>query len=210
MGFRRIDWLVIAGLAAGTHYFIVSWLGAHGAWHLAEKGATVSLFALWAALQARGTDGWLIAAVMALGAVGDVTIETYGLTIGALAFLAGHIGAVVLYLRNRRATLELAVPVAVAIAVVAWLLPADRAAATGVAIYALGLGAMTGTALNSRYPRQWVGLGALFFAASDLLIFARLGPLHGSIVPSLLIWPLYYLGQAMIAWGVVTRLRSEH
>lgn len=208
MRFRKIDLFFALGLLAGTHYFVADRIGVHGALHLAEKGATVGLFALWAAVQARSLDGWLIAAVMAFGALGDVVIETHGLTPGALAFLAGHLVAVWLYLRNRRGILELAAPVALAVALAAWLLPADRGAATGVAVYALGLGAMAGCALVSRYPRAWVGAGALAFVASDLLIFARLGPLHGSILPGLLIWPLYYLGQAMIAWGVVATLRA--
>ncbi len=114
-----------------------------------------------------------------------------------------------LYVRNRRATIELAVPVAIVVAMAAWLLPADRSAATGVAVYALGLGAMAGTALNSRFPRETVGMGALLFVASDLLIFARMGPLHASAVPDLLVWPLYVAGQALIAWGVVTTLAKE-
>ena len=46
----------------------------------------------------------------------------------------------------------------------------------------------------------------VLFVASDLLIFARLGPLAGSPLPGLLIWPTYFAGQALIAWGVVTVL----
>jgi uncharacterized membrane protein YhhN len=103
--------------------------------------------------------------------------------------------------------LELALLAAPAVAFAAWLLPADRAAAPGIAVYALGLGAMAGTAWFSRFPRSTVGLGAWLFVASDLLIFARLGPLHGSVVPDLLVWPLYVVGQGLIAWGVVTSLR---
>ena len=50
----------------------------------------------------------------------------------------------------------------------------------------------------------------MLFAASDLLIFARLGPLAGSIVPTLLVWPLYVAGQAMIAYGVVRTERARN
>jgi hypothetical protein len=39
--------------------------------------------------------------------------------------------------------------------------------------------------------------------ASDLLIFARMGPLAGSMVPRLLVMPLYYVGQLLICTGVV-------
>jgi uncharacterized membrane protein YhhN len=48
----------------------------------------------------------LLVAVMAFGALGDVLLETSGMTVGALAFLAGHVVAIVLYLRNRRPRLS--------------------------------------------------------------------------------------------------------
>jgi len=144
--------------------------------------------------------------VLALGAAGDVLLETHGFTLGGIAFLAGHLAAIALYLRNRRAPLWPAVGVAAATAVAAWALPADRGAAPGVALYAAGLGAMAGTALTSRFPLGTVGLGALLFVVSDLLIFARMGPLADSIVPRLFVWPTYIGAQALIAWGVVRTL----
>jgi len=65
---------------------------------------------------------------------------------------------------------------------------------------------MAGAAWTSRFSRYRVGIGAVLFALSDLLIFGRLGPLAASPLPHLLVWPLYFAGQALIAWGVVTRL----
>ena len=65
---------------------------------------------------------------------------------------------------------------------------------------------MAASAWISRFPRYRVGLGAVMFVASDLLIFAKMGPLAGSLIPVLLIWPLYFIGQALIAWGAVTTL----
>ena len=47
------------------------------------------------------------------------------------------------------------------------------------------------------------------FLVSDLLIFARMGPMENSVIPELLIWPLYYFGQFMIATGIVRTLRHE-
>ena len=46
------------------------------------EGAGVALLAIWAAIQARDVDGWLIAAVMALGATGDVLLDAQGLETG--------------------------------------------------------------------------------------------------------------------------------
>ena len=54
-----------------------------------------------------------------------------------------------------------------------------------------------------------MGAGALLFVASDLLIFARMGPLATSPLPHLLIWPLYYFGQFLICTGVIGTLRRE-
>ena len=91
----------------------------------------------------------------------------------------------------------------------AFSFPTDRLAAPGIALYATGLAAMAAMAWLSDFPRSLVSFGALLFAVSDLLIFARLGPLAGSIVPDLLVWPLYFGGQAMIAWGVARSLATN-
>jgi len=206
-------WLLILALAAGLSYplgwFVPLSVTGSQVW----KGAGVALLAIWAATNARSTDGWLITAVMALGALGDVLLEL-SQTNGALAFLAGHITAIALYLRNRRVSLStsqrlLAILVIPLGTTIAFLLPADRAAAPGIAVYALGLTAMAAAAWSSRFPRYRVGLGAVFFLMSDLLIFARLGPAAGIFGVGLTIWLLYFVGQAMVAFGVVTALAER-
>ena len=88
--------IFLAALVAGTSYWFADRLIAPGTLHIAWKGAGVGLLAVWAALNARSRDGWLLAAVLALGALGDVLLETAGLTAGAVAFLAGHAVAVFL------------------------------------------------------------------------------------------------------------------
>lgn len=205
------SYILFAAMLAGASYLPASWAMADGPALIAWKGAGVALLALWAAMHARSIDGWLLVAVMALGAAGDVLLETAGLTTGALAFLAGHLVAIALYARNLRplrwrADGPIAAALLILVPVLAFLLPADRAAAPGIALYATGLGAMAAMAWLSRFPRSRVSLGALLFAVSDLLIFARLGPLNGSIIPDLLVWPLYFGGQALIATGVVAAL----
>ena len=42
----------------------------------------------------RTGDGWILVLVLALGALGDVLLETAGMTIGAVSFLMGHIVAI--------------------------------------------------------------------------------------------------------------------
>lgn len=205
---------LVAALIGGTTFLPASWLLPDGAPLLAWKGAGVALLALWAALNARTSNGWLLVAVLALGAMGDVLLEVAGLTTGAIAFLAAHLVAIGLYARHLRPDWRGGLPIAIGrlliIPALAFVFPADRAAAPGIALYATGLGAMAAMAWLSAFPRNWVSFGALLFAVSDLLIFARLGPLAGSIIPDLLVWPLYFGGQAMIAWGVVGTLAKRN
>ena len=201
-------WALFAAIAAGASYLASPSVAMAPALDVGWKGAGVGLLALYAALKARDLDGWLLAAVMALGAAGDVLLETHGLTIGALAFLAGHLTAVWLYLRNRRkplATSDLIIGLAIAPAIVAlaFALPADRAGAPGIALYAAGLGAMAAGAWISRFPRALTGLGALMFVASDLLIFLRTGrPLAHAPWIGVAVWSLYFAGQTLIVLGV--------
>jgi uncharacterized membrane protein YhhN len=202
---------VIAGVsyAAASHLTIAP--GASVAW----KAAGVGLLAVYAALQARDGDGWRLAAVMAFGALGDVVIETNGLLAGGAAFFAGHLTAVWLYLRNRRSPLSapdrlIGLLLTPAIVALAFLLPLDRARAPQAAAYALGLGAMAAAAWTSRFPRGLTGLGALMFAASDLLLFYRTGrPVAAAPATGLAVWGLYFAGQTLIALGATRGLASE-
>lgn len=202
--------LFIAALVAGVSFYFADRVVGSGAVHVLWKGAGVGLLALWAASLARTRDGWLLAAVMALGALGDVLLEAAGLAIGAVAFLAGHVVAVALYLRNRRTATSasqraLATALFVGTPLIAWLMTRD----VGVAFYAAGLGAMATTAWLSRFPRYRTGMGAVLFVVSDLLIFARTGPLADSALPGLLIWPTYFAGQALVAWGIAMTLERS-
>lgn len=209
MPFKPINLIFVAALFAGILFFALHRTGVSGIWSPALKGTCVALLAVWAALQARALDGWLIAAALALGAVGDVLLETHGMIAGGAAFFGGHLVASWLYWRNREGRLWLVPAVLLATAGCAYWLTATPGSASGIAVYAAALGLMAGTALASRFAKAGAGLGALLFVASDLLIFAEQGPLSGSTLPGILIWPLYVAGQATIAWGVVATLRSR-
>ena len=208
---RALWW---AAVAAGASYCLAAWCGWSGPGVIVWKGAGVALLALWAASRAASVDGWLIAAVMGLGAAGDVLLDAAGMATGAAAFLAGHVVAIVLYLRNHRLLATpsqrvfglLVAPLTVAIALA---FTARSGQVTTVAVYATALGLMAASAWTSRFPRYRVGLGAMLFVVSDLLIFSRAGPLAGSFVPRLLVWPLYFAGQALIASGVVGALKTD-
>lgn len=210
-----MGWLFRAAVLAGASYSLSGWgIVDAGAWQAAWKTSGVALLAIWAATRARSTDGWLIAAVLALGALGDLLLETHGFTIGGAAFAAGHAVAIALYLRNRRATLSssqrlLGYLMAPATILISALLAAPAGQALPVGTYGAFLGVMAATAWTSRFPRYRVGIGAMLFVVSDLLIFSRFGLLRDSFVPGLLIWPTYFAAQALIAWGVVQTLSSS-
>jgi len=207
------NWVLVASILAGVSY-VAAWdRGLPQAVELTWKGLGVGLLAVHAALRARGLDGWMLVAVMALGALGDVLLGAAGLTVGAIAFLAGHLVAIGLYWRNRRGKLApsqraLAVVLVPATVFMAFLLPADRAGAPGVALYSLGLAVMAAMAWTSRFPRYRVGVGAMMFVVSDLLIFARAGPLPDSFAVGLAVWGLYYFGQLLICLGVTRSLAA--
>jgi len=206
--------LALAAAVVGGVSYVASWnLPLSEAASLAWKGSGVGLLAVYAALKARSLDGWLICAVMGFGAAGDVLLGAAGMTVGAAAFLVGHLIAIWLYARNPRSATALSqrilpivlVPATVAIA---WMLPSDRAGAAPVALYALGLAAMAAFAWLSCFPRYRVGIGALMFVVSDLLIFARSGPLEGQAWVGYAIWTLYFGGQLLIVLGVTRTLES--
>ena len=199
--------VLAAAIVAGFSYLWAVFQHVDGTSGILWKGSGVALLAIWCGIQARSMDGWLITAVMAFGALGDVLLETYGMVAGAAAFLVGHIIAITLYLRNRRLALSpsqklLAAIIVPVVVFKAWSLTGDAM----TTVYAAFLSVMAATAWISRFPRFRTGIGAMLFVASDLLIFARMGALSGASWVSPLIWLTYFGGQLLIALGVMARL----
>ncbi len=209
---KHRPWLV-ASLVAGVSYFFAMDDPMGGVWLMLWKGAGVGFLAIYAALRARAVDGALIALVLALGAAGDVALEISFLVGGAL-FALGHLMAIALYLRHPRT--RVAPSQMAASASLLLLTPAIAAAVTyplpswGLATgYSVLAGAMAAAAWSSGFPRYRVGVGAVLFVVSDLLIFAREGGMIAAGLSEWLIWPLYYGGQLLIALGVVQTLRKR-
>ena len=207
--------LLLASIAAALAFYYLRW----GPWPelylIPLKGAAVGLLAAYLWLRHGSPDARLMAWAFGAAAFGDMAleIETDRL-IGGLLFFAYHVMAMGVYLRNRRPQLTPSQKAAVVAMLlltptIAWLLPADRGQAANVGLYALALGAMAASAWASAFPRYRVGAGAALFLLSDLLLFAEMGPLQGHIVPQVLAWPVYYLGQLLIATGVAQTLRKR-
>jgi len=204
---EKRPWL-LASLAAGIAYWLLKDASLPGLYLVALKGAGVALLAAYAMARHKGRDANTIAAVMGLGALGDVLIE-FRLEAGAAAFLIGHLVAIRLYWQHRRPAPSGSQRAAALALLVLTPLISFALGGALVAIYALGLGAMAATAWLSTFSRYRTGLGAVMFVTSDLLIFAQMDVLAQSQLPGLLIWPLYYFGQFLICIGVVGELRRR-
>ena len=204
---------LLASIAAALAFYVLRW----GAWPelylIPLKGAGVALLAVYLWMRHSSPDARLMAWAFGAASLGDMAIE-FDRTIAGLLFFAYHVMALGVYLRNRRETLApsqkwAAAAMLLLTPLIAWSMPADRTEATNLALYGLALGAMAASAWVSAFPRYRVGAGAVLFLVSDLLLFAELGPLQGSIVPQLTVWPLYYLGQLLIATGIAQTLRNR-
>jgi uncharacterized membrane protein YhhN len=206
---EKRPWLV-ASIVAAVAYYALRISTVPEIYLIPLKGAACALLALYALFQGGRESRWL-AAMMAIAALGDMVLEIdFGS--GALLFFLYHVIAISLYLRHPRehptpTQKAAAVAMLLLVPVLAWLLPADRAIAWPTGLYGLALGGMAACAWMSAFPRYRVGVGAVLFLASDLLLIAGEGPLMGQDLADALVWPLYYLGQFLITAGVVQILR---
>lgn len=201
-------WL-IAGIALALAFWMISGGTLDAVLQSAIKGGSVVALAAYALSGSRTSGARLIAAVMAVGAAGDVGIE-FNTQIGGGLFLLSHLIAITLYLRNRRpapANTQNAAAIALLVGVplAAWVLARDPMAV----VYAVALGCMAASAWLSRFSRYHVGIGALLFVVSDLLIFARLSGRIDQSLSSWFVWPLYYAGQFLICTGVIRALQRD-
>jgi len=210
----RAPWLWWAALAIGIVYIVPVAIDANSAAIILWKGAGVGLLALWAAVNAHDRFGQMFAVALGFCAMGDILIETSGLMVGAAAFAAGHLVVIALYVQNPRTALTtsqralsaLVTPLALAIT---WGLLQGNSLLAGGLIYTLVIALMVAAAWASRFPRYRTGIGAMLFLMSDLVIFASVGGAMDGDIARLIIWPLYFAGQALIAWGVVTTLAAR-
>jgi uncharacterized membrane protein YhhN len=181
-----------------------------GLYAMLWKMAAVGLLVPFALRRHHQGEFILLAIMLAFYALGDGLIEL-SMVAGALAFAAGHSVAMLIYFRHRRigavfSQKLLAVTILLATPVIAYFLPPSQDEGIQVAAYSVILAAMAAMAWSSNFPRYRVGLGAILFVVSDLLIFAELGPLAGSTMTGIAIWYLYYFGVLMIAVGVAQTL----
>jgi hypothetical protein len=201
---HKRPWLLLS-LLFGLTYPLANMLAVPGIGALIWKMAGLALLVPYALRRHHSGEFAILAGVLALCAVGDGLVEI-SLEIGAIAFGAAHILAIYLYSRHRRvkpvrSQQMLGYTVLIATPVIAYFLGGALAAG-----YSVLLGGMAAMAWTSNFPRYRVGVGAMLFVISDLLIFAREGALAGNAAVGLGIWYFYYISMLLIATGVVQTL----
>lgn len=200
-------WLALS-LLAGIAYPFLTGTAIGGLWLMLIKASAVGFLALYAAQRTKGLSAGVFVLALALSALGDAAIEL-SLIAGGAAFAASHIAAIVFYRDYLRPELSAVrkwstLTLFVAVPFGCWVLSRDWT----IAVYGMALGGMAMATWLSVFPQWRVGLGALLFVVSDWLIFSRMGPIDLAPLPDLLIWPMYYIGQLLIATGVVQTLRK--
>ena len=154
----------------------------------------------------------LASAFLALYALADGVLEQ-SVVWGGTIFALGHITAIVLHLRHRRpmmapTQMALALVLLIATPLIVWSLLNDAQ----TTLYGAVVGAMAAAAWSSNFPRYRVGMGAVLFVISDLILVAQMGPLMGWAGEGFVVWYLYYAGVLLIATGIAQTLvkRGHH
>ena len=208
---HKRPWLLaslVAGLTFPATWLLLPFEG--NIFAILWKMAAVGLLVPFALRRHHRGEFVMLAVVLAFYALGDGLIEL-SMIYGALAFAAGHLVAIGIYAKHRRvgalfSQKLFAIVLFVLTPFIAFLLPGDVDTGIELAGYSVILSAMAGMAWNSNFPRYRVGIGAVLYVISDLLIFAGLGPLADVEFVSIAIWYLYYFGVLLIATGIVQTL----
>lgn len=210
----RRPWLLASIVAAVTWWALAESDYVPGLFLIVWKAIPLACLAIYAFQRHLGPDGTILSGVMAIAAISDAMTELQYVAAGTLMAFSLLL-AIWLYMRNRRAQasgsqLALAGVLVLLVPGATWMLLAGEGGRLLVTGYALLLAIMAATAWTSRFSRYRVGLGAMLFVGSDLILFATNGPLlRGNAIATGAVWPLYYAGQLLIATGVVGRLRRD-
>ena len=204
---------LLVGLSAAVSYWFVADDGIAGLTLMVWKGIGVGALAAYALRRSGHVGGKGIAGFLAFCAVGDMAIELSYLA-GGIAFALAHIFGIVFFLKHRRTTRSasqtlLAIALLIGTPAIAALFTYPQEnwwLATG---YTLLLAGMAASAWISRFPRYRVGIGAVLFVASDLVLLGSVAGRLSEGAGEWFVWPLYFVGQFLIATGVVQTLRAE-
>ncbi len=181
---------------------------------IAWKMAAVGCLALYALRNHQHGNFLILAAFLSFYALGDGLVE-FNLIWGAIAFSIGHIIAIYLFSRYRRAQLSpsqkaLACFIPFIVPIIAWtIVRSPTESGFDAALYIFLLAVMAAMAWSSSFPRYRTGLGAILFIISDLLLFSRFKIGDDNIILNLSVWYSYYFGVFLITTGIVQTIRKK-
>ncbi len=209
-------------LAAAVAYWLVfSAREDKGGTGAAVKTASTALLAVLALGAPIGGWFWLIPLGLALGALGDLLLAMGGVKrflAGVAAFGLGHLAYAGGFLWRSGEfgldglgigeVLALAVLLTLLVSTEVWLAPRTGELRQPVRGYVALIGLMgVAAVLLPAHPGQGVlRLGAGLFILSDLMLALQLFVVKSATWRrrlALTLWPAYWAGQALIAWGAV-------
>ena len=183
-----------------------------GVYLMTLKALPLVLLAVYAVLRHKGRDTQLLAAMLAVEGVG-AALADLAEQLAAAVLAVGFALGIGLFLMHRRPHLTgsqkaLAVALLLLTPAICQLSVLPR---TGwvPACFGVALGGMAACAWTSNFPRYRVGLGALVIVAGSVTALASLGALNGPGLGEIVGWPLFYLGNLIMATGVTGELRAR-
>jgi uncharacterized membrane protein YhhN len=207
--------LLLCAGGAGLAFLLAGTVGVSPTILSILKGTGPFFLSLYAASQARTLEGWMLAIVMLLCALGDGLITSH-VAIATLMTAMAHMVSTALYVRHRRPSHAFGRTLMTCAVVpftmlAAWQLPIGIGTedAIGTLAYSFFVSLMVAAAWSSRFAPSPVGIGVTLFLISDLMLFGIMGPLPGTDLVRALIWTLYLSGQILITIGVVQTLSSD-
>lgn len=172
------------------------------------KGACTLGLAISIAVAARGRATQHLALALGISAIADMLLPLRLMVPAGLLFSVSHVIAIVVFWRNRASDVSpMRRTFAFALPFVACGLSVAAIYGTGLpmvfALYPLLSGIMAASAIMSRFPVWWCGLGAVIFICSDVLVLAYLGIFEQDDRLNFLTWLTYFSGYALLARGAV-------
>lgn len=185
-----------------------------GAYLMTLKAAPLVLLAVYAALRHNGHDTQILAAMLLFQGAG-AALSDIAEQLAGIILVVGFTLGMGLFLTHRRrhltgsqkalaACLLLLTPVICQLAV-------NPFAETGwsPAYFGVALGAMAATAWVSSFSRYRVGSGTILIVAGSVAALVSLRVVNGPGWGEIVGWPLFYLGNLIMATGITGELRAR-
>ncbi|MCJ2177759.1 hypothetical protein [Novosphingobium album (ex Hu et al. 2023)] len=185
-----------------------------GVYLMVLKAAPLLLLAVYAALRHKGHDTQLLAAMLAFQGLG-AAISDLAEDLAGIVMVVGFAFGIGLFLMHRRRHLTpsqkgLAVCLLLLIPAICQLAINPHVEAGLAPLYfGAALGGFAASAWTSSFPRYRTGLGALVVVAGSVGNLVSLHAINGPGVGEILGWPLFYLGNLVLATGVTGELRAR-